>query len=142
MEHQPFVIERTFSASSVQLWKAITDPTEMKKWYFDLPGFKPETGYQFSFMGGPPDGIQYKHLCEVKEVIPEKLLSYSWRYEGYEGNSLVTFELIPDGNNTRLRLTHSGLETFPKTNPDLAAKNFAEGWTDIIGRSLGEYLAK
>jgi uncharacterized protein YndB with AHSA1/START domain len=139
---KPFEIERTFPVTPARLWSALTDPDEIKNWYFNLPGFKPEVGYKFEFMGGRPDGIQYRHLCEVTEVIPEKRLSYSWRYDGYEGNSEVTWELFPEGTSTRLKLTHSGLETFPKSNPDLAAKNFAEGWTGIIGKSLEAYLSK
>ncbi|HEY8895376.1 MAG TPA: SRPBCC domain-containing protein, partial [Niastella sp.] len=59
----------------------------------------------------------------------------------YEGNSFVTFELYPEGNGTRLKLTHEGLETFPM-NPDFAKKNFMEGWTQIIGTSLKEFLEK
>lgn len=138
---KPFEIERTFPVRASRVWSAITNPDEMKNWYFNLPGFKAEVGYEFEFMGGPPGGIQYRHLCKVTEVIPGKKLSYSWRYDGCEGNSLVTFELFPEGDSTRLRLTHAGLETFPKSNPDLAAKNFAEGWTGIIGKSLRDYLS-
>lgn len=137
-----FEIERTFPVAADKVWKAITDPEQMKQWYFDVPGFTPAVGHKFSFMGGRPDGIQYKHLCEVTESIPGKKLTHSWRYEGYEGNSFVTWELFPEGNSTRVKLTHAGLETFPKSNPDLAAKNFAEGWTSIVGKSLGEYLSE
>lgn len=136
-----FEIERTFPVPVSHVWSAITNPAEMKKWYFDLPAFKAEVGNKFEFMGGRPDGIQYKHLCEVTEVIKERKLTHSWRYEGYEGNSFVTWELFPDGNSTRVKLTHTGLETFPKSNPDLAAKNFAEGWTGIVSTSLSNYLA-
>ena len=140
--NNPFIIERTYDAPAGKVWKAISDRDEMKKWYFDLAEFKPEVGFEFSFTGGSPDGVQYLHLCKVTEVIPGKKLTYSWRYDGYEGNSFVTFELFEEGDKTRLRLTHAGLETFPASNPDLAAKNFAEGWTDIIGRSLKEFLEK
>jgi uncharacterized protein YndB with AHSA1/START domain len=140
--NKPFEIERTFPVSTARLWNAITDPEEMKNWYFKIPGFKAEVGYAFSFMGGPPDGIQYKHLCEVTEVVKEKKLTYSWRYDGYEGNSFVTWELFPEGNSTRLKLTHAGIETFPKSNPDLAKKNFETGWTAFITKILEEYLAR
>lgn len=138
---KPFEIERTFPVPASRLWTTLTNPDEMKNWYFDLPGFKAETGYEFSFVGGSPDGVQYTHLCRVTEAEPLKKLTYSWRYEGYEGNSFVTFELFPEGNSTRLRLTHAGLETFP-VHPDFARANFEAGWTDIIGRSLAEYLQK
>jgi uncharacterized protein YndB with AHSA1/START domain len=141
MKNEPFVIERTFNASLRQVWKAITDKDEMKKWYFDLPEFRPEIGFEFHFMGGPEDR-QYKHLCKVTEVVKERKLTYSWRYDGYEGNSFVTFELFEEGDDTRVKLTHTGLETFPKENKDFAPSNFAEGWTSIIGKSLMEYLKK
>lgn len=141
MPNTPFTIERTFNASVEKIWRAITDKNEMKLWYFDLKEFKTEVGFQFQFEGGPPEKM-YLHLCEVTEVIPEKKLTYSWRYDGYAGNSFVTFELFPEGNATRLKLTHAGLETFPTENPHLAKENFVDGWTDIIGRSLKEFLEK
>jgi uncharacterized protein YndB with AHSA1/START domain len=141
MSTQHFEIERTYDAPVKRVWEAISDKDRMKQWYFDIPEFKAEVGAEFEFEGGPPEK-SYRHLCMVKEVIPEKKLSYSWRYDGYPGNSLVTFELFPEGENrTRLKLTHTGLETFPAdTNPDLAAKNFAMGWTDIIGKNLPDFV--
>jgi hypothetical protein len=54
---------------------------------------------------------------------------------------LVTFELFADGDKTQLKLTHEGLETFPKT-PSFARKNFMEGWTQIIGSSLKDFVEK
>lgn len=142
MNTAPFEIERTYHAPIAKVWKAITDKNEMKKWYFDLAEFKPEVGFEFQFMGGTEEH-QYLHLCKITEVIPGKKLRHSWRYEGYEGNSFVTFELFDEGNNkTRLKLTHAGLETFPKSNPDFAKENFAEGWTHITGTALKEFVEK
>lgn len=141
MKNEPFVIERTMNAPIADVWKAITDKKEMKKWYFDLEKFKPEVGFEFSFYGGT-DEKRYLHLCRVTEVIPGKKLSYTWRYDEYPGNSTVTFELFPEGNKTRLKLSHHGLETFPKDNPDFAVESFTQGWNFIIGKSLPEYLEK
>lgn len=137
---QPFTIERSYKAPVSTVWKALTDKNEMKKWYFDLEEFKPEVGFVFEFEGGPEDR-KYIHHCEVTEVIENKKLTYSWAYAGYEGQSYVTFELFPEGDSTRLKLTHAGLETFPPI-ADFAKANFEAGWTDIIGRSLKEYLEK
>ncbi len=142
METKPFTIERVYQAPIAKVWKALTDKEEMKQWYFDLKEFRAEEGFEFEFTGGSPDGIQYLHLCKVTDVIPERKLTYSWRYDGYEGISFVTFELFDENGSTRLKLTHAGLESFPSNNPDFAAKNFAQGWTDIIGTSLTEYLKK
>lgn len=140
MKAEPFVIERTFDAPASKVWKAITDKNEMKHWYFDIEAFKPEPGFEFQFYGGS-DEKKYLHLCKITELIVGKKIGYSWRYEGHPGESFVTFELFPEGDKTRLRLTHRGLETFPKL-PDFAKENFVAGWTEIIGTSLKEYLAK
>ena len=140
MKPEPFVIERTYNAPVEKIWKAITDREQMKQWYFDIAEFKPEPGFEFQFEGGHEDKV-FLHLCKIVEMIENKKLSYSWRYDGYEGSSLVTFELFPEGNKTRLKLTHAGLETFPD-KPDFARQNFAEGWTSIVGTSLKEFVEK
>lgn len=138
----PFTIDRIFNAPASIVWKAITDKEEMKHWYFDLKAFKAEPGFEFQFYGGHEDGIRYLHLCRVTEVIVGKKLTYSWRYDGYEGMSYVTFELFPEGSRTRLKLTHAGLETFPASNPDLSKANFVEGWNYLIGQALTAHLEK
>ena len=132
MKAEPFVIERTFNAPASKVWQAITDKEKMKQWYFDLAEFKPEVGFEFHFYGGTEEK-RYLHLCKVTEVISGKKLTHSWRYDGYEGNSFVTWELFEEGDKTRVKLTHAGLETFPESNPDFAAKNFIAGWTEIVG---------
>lgn len=140
MEDNLIIIEQLLDAPVSKVWTAISDKDEMKKWYFDLPDFEPKHGLEFQFMGGKPDGVQYLHLCEIVAVVPEKKLSYTWRYEGYEGLSTVSFELEEQGNKTLLRLTHSGIESFPADNPDLAISNFRAGWDQIINHSLMQYF--
>ena len=141
MNDTPVIFERTYKAPIEKVWNAITDREDMKLWYFDLVEFKPEVGFKFQFEGGPPEK-SYLHLCEVTEVNPGRKLQYSWRYDGYTGNSFVTFELYPEGNHTRLKLTHAGLDTFPKDNAHLAKENFVEGWKEIIGINLKDFLEK
>jgi uncharacterized protein YndB with AHSA1/START domain len=141
MKNEPIVVERTYNAPVEKVWKAITDKDQMKQWYFDLSDFKAEPGFEFQFEGGEDDR-RYLHLCKITEVVDRQKLAYSWRYDGYEGNSFVTFELFPEGDKTRLRLTHTGLETFPQNNTDFAKENFVEGWTQIIGTSLKEFVEK
>ncbi len=142
MNTSPFIIERILNASTALVWQAITDKDQMKQWYFDLVDFKAEVGFEFEFDGGTEDGTQYHHVCKITEVIPGKKLTYSWRYEGYEGMSFVTFELTPEGQSTRIKLTHAGLETFPASNPDFAKQNFVQGWTEIIGTGLKGFVEK
>jgi uncharacterized protein YndB with AHSA1/START domain len=139
MKAEPVIIERTFNAPIGKVWKAITDKNQMKEWYFDLSDFSLTVGFEFQFTATGP-GMSYVHLCKITEVVPGKKLQYSWRYDGYEGNSLVTFELFAEGDKTRLKLTQEGLETFPASNPDFAKKNFIQGWTEIIGTSLKKFV--
>lgn len=141
MNTQPFTIERTLNASIERVWKAITDKDQMKEWYFDLTEFKATPGFEFSFKGGSKDKV-YIHNCKVIEVVAGKRLSYSWAYEGYEGKSLVTFELFQEGDKTRIKLTHEALETFPQNIPDFARTSFEKGWTHIIGTSLPSFVEK
>ena len=112
----------------------------MKQWYFDLSEFKPEVDFEFQFQGEGTKGEKYMHLCKITEVIVGKKIAYSWRYDGYEGNSLVTFELFEEGDKTRLQLTHAGLETFPTKNPDFGKESFTKGWTHLIGTSLKKFI--
>lgn len=141
MKQEPFVIERVYDAPVSRVWKAITDKDQMKQWYFDLSVFRPEPGFEFEFKGTGREGEKYRHLCKVIEAIPNKKLSYSWTYDGYEGYSVVSFELYEEGNKTRLKLTHEGLETFPQNNPSFARSSFAEGWKQLIGTLLPDYLS-
>ncbi|HVW62941.1 MAG TPA: SRPBCC domain-containing protein [Puia sp.] len=139
MKQEPFVIERIYEAPVDRVWRAITDKDQMKQWYFDIAEFRPEVGFEFQFEG-QNEGRVYLHLCKVTEVIKGKKLQYSWRYKGHEGMSYVTFELYPEGDKTRLKLTHEGLETFPD-QPDFRRENFQAGWTALIGDLLPKFLS-
>jgi len=138
--NDPFVIERLYNAPVERVWKALTNKNEMKHWYFDIAEFKPEVGFEFGFEGRNKDMV-YHHRCKIIEVTKNKKLQYSWQYQGHEGYSVVTFELFDEHGNTRLKLTHEGIESFPAT-PDFKKQNFVDGWNHIIGKSLLEYDEK
>jgi len=139
MESTPIYVKRTLSAPVPEVWQAITDRDEMAAWYFDLEAFEPKLGFEFQFTGKGHKGEQYVHLCKITEVRHEQKISYSWKYQGYPGESLVSFELEPEGHETRIKLSHSGIETFPK-DPDFARERFNAGWTELICNSLKNYL--
>jgi uncharacterized protein YndB with AHSA1/START domain len=141
MENDPVIMERTFDAKISAVWQALTDKEKMKKWYFEIKDFRPEVGFEFQFTAGD-DKRQYLHLCKIKEVIPNKKLSYSWKYDHDPGISVVTFELFPEGDKTKLRLTHEGINNFSKDHPELAKENFVQGWNEIINKNLEEFLKK
>jgi uncharacterized protein YndB with AHSA1/START domain len=136
------IVEHIYDTTVTKLWDALTKNEEIRKWYFQLAEFKPEVGFIFTFTGGKTGEFQYKHICEITEVIPRKKLAYSWRYDGFPGISYVSIELIEEGTRVRLKLTHSGLETFDHENPHFDLKNFQGGWNFILGQSLSNYFKK
>jgi uncharacterized protein YndB with AHSA1/START domain len=133
------VIEKLFQTKLTDLWEALTEKDRMKQWYFDLNEFKPEKGFVFEFTAGD-EHKQWKHRCQIIEVIKNRKISYTWQYPGYEGISLVTWELSEEKGGVRLVLKHYGLDTFPQDIPELHKRNFVEGWNSIIGESLENYL--
>lgn len=139
MNNKAVIIEQTLKASVDKVWKAITDAGEMEHWYFEIDDFKPEPGFTFQFYSGGEE-TKYLHICKVLVVEPKRKLSYSWRYEDLDGNSIVTFELSEQGKNTHIRFTHEGIESFPQDKPDFSRESFLGGWKEIIGISLKEYL--
>ena len=133
----PFIIECVFNVPVTKVWRSLTDKNEMKDWYFSqIKEFEPIVGFKFEFFN---DGSKYVKEWRVTEVVDGKKLSHTWAYKGYTGISEVTFELFEEGNKTRLKLTHTGLESFP-SDPHFARHNFESGWTQIIGNNLKNFL--
>lgn len=142
MEATPLIKEVTINAPASKVWKAITDKNDMKQWYFDIAAFEPEVGFEFQFEAGG-NNRQYLHLCKITEVVPNKKLSYTWRYEDEpDVITHVTFELFEESGQTTVKLTHEGLEKFPADKADFARHNFVAGWDALIGKNLKEFAEK
>ena len=135
----PLVKEVILDAPVSRVWQALTDKDQLKEWCFEMNAFKPEVGFKFQFYG-EKDGVQFLHLCEVLEVIHERKIKWLWTYKDIPGDTFVTFELFPQGNQTRLTLTHEGLDKLPQ-DENYAKSNFVEGWNEIIGKLLPKFLA-
>ena len=139
MQTSPLIKEALLDAPVQRVWKAITNNADMKHWYFDLEEFRPEVGFRFQFYG-ENEGRKFLHLCEVKEVIENKKISYTWTYDTHpDAVTLVSWELFPEGNKTRLKLTHEGLDKLPQDR-DYAIDNFRAGWNEIVEKSLRNYV--
>lgn len=135
--NEPFVLEEYYHTPAEHVWQALTDVNAMKVWYFpQLKSFQPVVGFEMQFYH---DGSAYQKRWEVSQVVTGKKLAHSWSYVGYTGLSEVTFELFPDRHCTMLKLTHTGLATFPN-DPHFAPHRFEQGWQQIISYKLKEYL--
>jgi uncharacterized protein YndB with AHSA1/START domain len=136
------IIERSFNAPIEVVWRAITEPEQMKQWYFPaLQTFKPEVGFEVR-VNTECDGKKKEHLWKITKVVPGRKIAYSWNYTENRGHSAVSWELFDEGKSTRLRLVHTGLLSFqPEKNPNYGRGNFFGGWTFFAGR-LKDYVEK
>ncbi len=139
-DNQAVVVEKLINAPVEKVWDALTVKEQMKQWYFDVSDFKPEVGFEFQFTGEGHKGEKYVHNCKVTDVVKYRKLCYTWKYEGLDGDSVVCFEFYPEDKNTKLRVVHSGLETFPQGNADFSKDSFNTGWNQIIGVMLEKFL--
>jgi len=141
MKNEPIVVERTYHAPVKAVWEAITNVDKMRQWYFpSLDELVAEVGFETRFDVWHDDKI-FVHIWKVKEVEPLKKISYEWKFGGYPGDSVVSWELFSDGEGTRIVLTHTSVETFRgDLHPDLAVHNFVAGWTDFIGKKLKDFV--
>lgn len=130
----PIVVERDIAAPLSAVWRAISDGTEMPKWFFtEIPEFRPELGFETQFTVHA-DGDDYVHLWRVTEAINEQRLSYTFNYEGFDGDALVTWELSAEGEGTRVTLTHHGVHTFPRDRAVFEREAGVGGWNYFLDR--------
>lgn len=136
----PIFVEQTFDVSIDQLWAAITELDQMKQWFFNsIEAFEPRVGFETTFIV-ENEGRIFPHLWKITAVEPPKSITYNWQYEGYEGNSFVTFELSEQTNYSTLRLTHVITENFQKHIPEFQRESCLDGWKWFIKHSLRSYL--
>lgn len=139
-KNRPIIVQQIFYASIEQVWKAITESDLMRQWFFEtMESFKPEVGFETSF-NVHVDGKDFAHKWRIIEVEHEKKIVYNWRYEGYEGNSFVKWELSADNNQTKLTLTHEGIETFPQNIAEFSRESCEDGWNYFIRKQLRAFL--
>ncbi|MBD3224189.1 MAG: SRPBCC domain-containing protein [Caldithrix sp.] len=137
---EPIVVEQTFNTSVENVWSAITTLHEMKQWFFEnIPSFNPVVGFETRFVVKVGDRI-FPHIWKLTEVEPYRRITYDWRYEGYTGRAYVTFELFPQGEQSRLRLTFKAVEPFPEYIPEFKRESGVEGWKYFINKRLKNYL--
>ena len=122
-QKEPIIVEQHFEKTMSVVWKAITEPDQMIKWFFEnIPDFRPEVGFktQFNVQSGERN---FLHLWEIIDVDQGKKIVYDWRYQEYTGIGKVTFELEEKNGQTVLKLTNEGLESFPADIPEFTKES-------------------
>lgn len=135
--NDPLVKEFIYNVPIEKVWQALVDTDQMRTWYFpQLKRFEPVVGYKFEF---DQQGAEYQKEWVVTKVADGKTLGHSWAYKGYKGRSEVVFDVLPEGNKTKLRVTQTGLDSFPD-HPHFARERFEWGWDNLLGQNLKQLL--
>lgn len=139
---EPIIIKKTFPVAKEKVWSALTDPVEMRKWFFDiLEDFKAEIGFETKFLI-TNEGRNFTHIWKVTEVEAFKKITTNWTFEEYEGDSFVSFILREDGEQTELTLYSEVTKSFPDDIPEFKRESGVEGWKYFMNQRLSEYLNK
>lgn len=98
------VFERRIAKPIEKVWAAITTPERIADW-FAIVDLDPRLGghYRLRFAADEPamTGV-------IVEFEPQRRLAHTWPDPGHP-TSIVRYELEPDGDGCRLRLTQTGL---------------------------------
>lgn len=130
------------NAPAEKVWKALTDKAQMKEWYFDIDDFELGENKIFNFYE-PGNERKYHHQCEILKVVPEQTFSHTWTYPDFsEDKTVVTWQLEPADEGTKVSLMHSGTENFAGLGGDFRRESFEAGWTEILGTMLKNYVEK
>ena len=135
-------------APVARVWQALTDHVEFGDW-FGVKMHAPfvvgeEASGQITHPG-------YEHVtwrAVVKEIVPERLFSFTWHPYGIdpkidysvEEPTLVTFTLEPTAEGTLLKVVESGFDKVPAWRRDEAFRMNEGGWTAQM-KNVEGYLA-
>ncbi len=95
METAVVVVGRTYATDALDLWRALTTPERLSRWFLPVSGDL-RLGGRYQFEGNAGGTIQ---AC----VEPE-LIEATWEFGG--GVSWLTLRLVPQVDGTRLELEH------------------------------------
>lgn len=133
------VKEFSYNVPIENVWNALTEKDQMKIWYFSqLKEFEPRVGFKFQF---DDDGANYQKEWIVTKFEAGKIFAHSWAYKGFPGKSEVIFELFSEQHKTKLKVTQTGLDSFP-SHPHFNRERFESGWENLLGNNLKNLLER
>lgn len=137
---EPVVVVQLFDVPLPEVWAAISQVNQMRQWFFpNIEAFEAREGFETKFIV-ENEGRSFPHVWKVMKVAPMKVLAYNWKYEGYEGDSVVIFELLKLNQQTKLTLTHRVTESFQVGIPEFSRESCEGGWHYFIKQELKKYL--
>ncbi|MFI7011845.1 SRPBCC domain-containing protein [Streptomyces sp. NPDC050145] len=125
-EHATITCEKPLEHAPARVWEALTEPDLHARWWA-AGDVKPVVGHRFTLdmgnFGSRP--------CEVTEVEDERVLAYRFAEDTLD--TLVTWTLRPEGDGTRLVLTHAGFDLDSPLGGQ-AYEGMGKGWPHVLER--------
>ena len=126
------------------VFKALTEPKKITQWFQDEAIFEPRVGGKIRLVTlkeiHPEWKLDRDYTMDgiIRKFIPNKTLSYTWKFNDTPDFSETTiiWELEPlNSNKTSVKLTHEGFTGKEKGN--FSVDSHEQGWTEAL-----EKLAK
>ncbi len=108
---QTVTIERSYSATPEQIWRAWTDPDVLSRWFgcaadqlWTIHRWEPTVGGRLH-VSMDFDGVPYEVTGEFLAVERPRRLRYS-----FGGDQIVSVDIAPRGTETLVTIQHEGLD--------------------------------
>lgn len=141
------VVERLIAAPPARIYKALTEASELEKWFFTDARTNPKVGgdYRIRWRSDATPEKDHDRFGKYLELIPNAKVSFEWQGEnsgpcGMQGVGItvVTITLTPVAEGTLVRLVHSGWPTTEIAQKTREGHN--GGWTFYL-ENLQRFLS-
>ena len=135
-------LHRTIAAPVETVYAAWTDPEQVRQWF--APGAlavaravaEAEVGGTFLVEMRGTDGERHLTRGVYREVIPNRRLVHTWRWEGSDVESLVTVEFEAESaGTTRITVTHARF-----ADPESRDRHEG-GWSGCLAKLTARFTA-
>lgn len=135
------VVETIVIGASIEtVYEVVSEPHHVAQWWPDRANFRPVPGDAGSIQfGESSDGEVVEHLTVVEATRPTRF-AFRWKHPAAtaaaaHNSLLVVFELVADGNRTRLTMTETGYEHLaPDADGRELRKEHVAGWGFFLPR--------
>ncbi|MEZ4546417.1 MAG: SRPBCC domain-containing protein [Thermodesulfobacteriota bacterium] len=115
MSEAVVVVKRVIKADPSLVFEAFTKPEIMSKWFYGMENGTSEVSNTLEVGGGfsinmrSPDGKEYMHTGEYREIQPNERLVFTWNSD-YAVDTVVTVSFRPVTDGTEVTIEHEFLE--------------------------------
>lgn len=143
--HATFTLQRTYGAAPARVFAAFADPEAKVRWFAGPGDWRPpqwsmdfRVGGREVNRGGPTSGPVHEFDAVFQDIVTGERIVYTYdmRLDGRRISvSVVTIEIEPDGDGTRLVFTEQGAYLDGWDRPEYREQGTAE-LLDALGVEL------